>query len=150
MNLPENLFDRLDKANRQSVQLNSLFGNFFKELNILTEAMTPVRGITLSQTPGNSYFDVSFIGITLQFKFDSYFGVEGRLIGRVAVFRTIPTFSSNQDLVGSFTFDGMGSTSFESQDGDDHINIEWGAAKIVLYYLNQAVSNPSILPASFA
>lgn len=146
MKLTRDNFDRLDKAARQHARLSGYFAKLLSESKYLTEPATQVKGISFKPSNNEGYFDVTFIGITIRFRFDSFYGSDGSLVGRVVVERTGPMLSIAPDVIGTFSFNGIGDTSFDDPDGEEKANIESYAGFIILYFLDQALANPPPLP----
>ena len=142
MKLISKVFDRAAYAQKRYGRLNEHFVQFLAGAAFLTEPASPVKGLAFSEALNANYFDAFFLGMQIRFRLHAYYGSDDALLGKVVVVREVPTFSEVSDIIGSFSFNGQGTTDFEVAEGADNIEMKYSAAEIILHFLDLSLGKP--------
>jgi len=142
MKLTENVYDRADHAAKRYARFKEAFACFLKGAAHLTEPTFPIKGLSIGPFLDTNQFDVTFVGMTIRFRFLMLYDTDNTLTGRVVVARNPPAFSDTPEIIGAFSFNGHGITDFEIDEDRDKLGIEYYASEIILHFLDKALAKP--------
>ncbi len=137
------LNQKLEEFQRRHNALAKKFADFGVEAEALFKpGISCVNGIALSYEANQQQINVTFLDRTVRFVFKTKPAESGVLIGYVEFVLLEGRYTSQESLIGSFTFNGSGIVDgFVSSDGDPmSMTEDTDVIHLVLLCLFEAVS----------
>lgn len=137
------LHQELERAANRHRQLVGKFDQFAKAFaEQAAEPAFHIKGIGVSLNLEQGSFSTSFAGRTLVFIFESAYGENGVLVGKVSCFMKKEFPTPEYISIGNFQFTSSGqSTLMDPRENDPlNIDIDLAALYVVLNYIHESLS----------
>jgi len=139
----DQLHQSLERTSNRHRQLFAKFELFSKFVDEQVSAPAfHIKGIVISSNLDQGFFSTTFVGRTLQFRFESVSEENGALVGKVTCYLKKEFPALEYISIGDFRFTGNGQTTLVDPKENDPISIEndLAALYVVLNYIHESLS----------